>query len=183
MKKTVVLILLMLSLLSCSNDNDSNVQVTVPEGSIVLKIDGVETYFNVDAGATLQTIPWEGQTATKLSIRGKRNAEIDAENILIWFFVTPATEIDEGTYPDLDKQIYHFLELNADWNGDLYNYGSNRLIDNFYSSKSTIVRIDSLAQGVFSGNVAIGTGPAGVNQPPFYHKVTGGQFNVRITNQ
>lgn len=186
MKKIFIVTFCSIILLSCCKDDESDakININIPVGSIVGKIDGVETYFNTEAYATLDTIPWNfGQDAVKLSIKGKKTSDKNSENILIWFFVTPVREIDEGTYPDLNKQIYHFLEFNNQWNDNLYNYGSNRYVDEFYSSKSTIVRIDSLVQGVFSGNVGIGAGaPNSIEQPPLYHKITNGQFNVKIIN-
>lgn len=185
MKKIFILAILSLVSLSCCKDDeaDSKISITVPVGSIVGKIDGVETFFNTEAYATLDTIPWTfGQDAVKLSIKGKKNSNNNSENILIWFFVSPVREIDEGKYPDIKKQIYHYIEFNNLWNGNLYNYGSNRYVDEFYSSKSTIVRIDSIVQGVFNGNVGIGAGAEGIQQPPLYHKITNGQFNVKIIN-
>jgi hypothetical protein len=170
-------------MLGCGKEKEDKIKINIPVGSIVATIDGVEASFNTEAYATLDTIQWDfGQQAVKLSIRGKKDVSSNSENILIWFFVTPIKRIDPGTYPDLNKQIYHYLEFNNLWNGNLYNYGSNRYVDQFYSSKSTIVRIDSLVQGVFSGNAGIGAGAEGVQQPPLYHKITGGQFNVRIMN-
>jgi hypothetical protein len=185
MKKMFILSLCCLIFLSCSKDEESEKinNVNIPVGSIVGKIDGVETFFNQNAIATLDTIPWTfGREAVILSIKGKKTEENNSENILIWFFVTPVRKIDNGTYPDLDKQIYQYVELNNLWNGNLYNYGSNKFIDEFYSSTSTIIRNDTLVQGVFSGNVGIGAGAEGIQQPPLYHKITDGQFNVRLIN-
>lgn len=185
MKQIFILTFYSLIFLSCSEDEISKKKITVniPVGSIVAKIDGVETSFNQNAYATLDTIPWfSGHNAVKLSIKGTKNSEINSENILIWFFVSPEREIDAGTYPDLNKQIYNFLEFNNLWNGNLYNYGSGRSIDEFYSSTSTIIRNDTLVQGVFNGNVIIGAGAEGIQQPPLYHKITDGQFNVRLMN-
>lgn len=70
------------------------------------------------------------------------------------------------------------MEFNNIWRNDLYNYGSNRYVDKFYSSESTIIEIDSLVKGVFSGNVGIGAGAEGNEQPPLYHKIRNGQFNL-----
>ncbi|KFF02907.1 hypothetical protein [Flavobacterium reichenbachii] len=183
MKKIVIAAFCFIILLSSCNDEESDAKITIPVGSITAKIDGVETSFNTEAYATLDTIPWSfGTDAVKLSIRGKKTSADNSENILIWFFVTPVRKIDAGTYPDLNKQIYHYIEFNNLWNGNLYNYGSNRYGDEFYTSKSTILRIDSLVQGVFSGNIGIGAGASGVEQPPLYHKITDGQFNVKIMN-
>jgi hypothetical protein len=186
MKKIFIVLFCSVLLLSCCHDKESaaKINIDIPLGSIVGKIDGVDTFFNTEAYATLDTIHWTfGQDAVILSIKGKKTSKKKSENILIWFFVTPVKEIDEGTYPDLNKQIYHYVEFNNLWNGNLYNYGSNRYVDEFYSSTSTIVRIDSLVQGVFSGNVGIGAGaPNSIEQPPLYHKITNGQFNVKIIN-
>jgi hypothetical protein len=183
MKNIILLISCLIILSSCSGNDDDGPKVIIPVGSIVAKVDGVETHFDTDAYATLDTIPWNfAENAVKLSIMGKKTAGSDSENILIWFFVSPAKKIDTGIYPDLNKQVYQYLEFNNQWNGNLYNYGSNRYIDEFYSSKSTITRIYSIVQGVFSGNVGIGTGAEGNEQPPLYHKIRNGQFNVRIAD-
>ena len=183
--KEIFLISCLIIIVGCYKDNEKQdkINISIPVGSIVAKIDGAESYFNTEAYAILDTIPWDfGQQAVKLSIKGKKNSDSNSENILVWFFVTPVKQIDAGTYPDLNKQIYHYVELNNLWNGNLYNYGSNRYVEQLYSTKSTIVRIDSLVQGVFSGNVAIGVGASGVHQPPLYHKIIDGQFNVRVLN-
>ena len=167
--------------LGCSKDDDSQKipEINSPIGTITAEIDGVQTTFEIDAKAVIDTFFWSfGQEAVKLSISGKKSTAIHSENILIWFFVTPVKEIDEGRYPDLNKQIYRYLEYNHLWRNDLYNYGSNRYVDEFYSSESTIIEIDSIIKGVFSGNVGIGTGAAGNEQPPLYHKIRNGQFNL-----
>ena len=179
--KNLTLSIFALILLSCSNDDDSSINPTVdiPLGRIVAEIDGIETSFEFETKAIIDTIPWNfGQNAVKLSISGKKTNNNNSENILIWFFVTPEREIDEVTYPDLNKQIYHYLEFNNLWREDLYNYGSNRYVDEFYSSTSTIIKTDSIIQGVFSGNVGIGVGAIGDEQPPLYHKIRNGQFNL-----
>ena len=185
MRKSALFFITLISLISqsCHKESQNIPKITVPVGSIMANIDGVGTFFNNNAHATLDTIPWAFNTeALILSIKGNRNIDSNSENILIWFFVNPVKRIDAGTYPDLTKQIYQYVELNNLWKGDLYNYGSNRFVDNFYSSVSTIVKIDSIVQGVFNGNVGIGTGAVGIAQPPLYHKITCGQFNVRLTN-
>lgn len=183
-KKILIFILFIITAISCCKDDDGQEQINidVPLGTIITEIDGIERTFNIDAKAVFDTILWTFQrTAVKLSISGKSTDEIDAENILIWFFVTPVREIDAGTYPDLNKQIYHYIEFNREFNGELYNWGSNRTVEG-YDSTSTIIRNDSLIQGVFNGVVAIGAGP-NINepQPPLTYKMEKGIFNVRLT--
>ncbi|SOC80503.1 hypothetical protein SAMN06296241_2053 [Salinimicrobium sediminis] len=181
MKNIRILVIIVISFISCSKDDDDPdaSKVSVPIGSIAVEINGKTETFNVDTRAVIDTIPWSfGRNAVKLSISGKSTGDQNSENILIWFFVTPEREIDAGTYPDLEKQIYHFLEYNSDWRGDLYNYGSNRYVNEYYSSRSSITRIDSVIKGTFTGNLGIGTGAVGEEQPPRDYKMRNGQFNL-----
>ena len=181
MKRILIILLVSLIFLNCSKDDESNKipKVNIPIGTITAEIDGIQTTFDIQPKAVIDTIFWSfGQEAVKLSISAKKSNDIKSENILIWFFVTPVREIDKGKYPDLNKQVYHYLEFNNIWRNDLYNYGSNRYVDEFYSSESTIIEIDSLVKGVFSGNVGIGAGAEGNEQPPLYHKIRNGQFNL-----
>lgn len=179
MKKVIIFFVVTFVLFACYDNDSISKKVTVPIGTIACEIDGQQRTFNFGAKAVIDTIPWLlGQNAVKLSISGHMTEDNNSENILIWFFVSPEKEIDDGTYPDLNKQIYQYLEFNNVWREKLYNYGSNRYVDPFYSSRSTIFQIDSLITGVFSGNVGIGAGAIGFEQPPLYHKIRNGQFNL-----
>ena len=49
------------------------------------------------------------------------------------------------------------------------------------SSKATIVRNDSVVQGIFNGELIIGRGPSrDEQQVPLSHKVENGMFNVKV---
>ena len=184
MKKIFFLITLSILINGCCKDDseESNININIPLGTIVAKIDGIETTFNVEAIADTITIPWLSTgNAFRLDISGKNNISNNSKNIRIWFFATPAKVIDAGTYPDLNKQIYQFINFKNSWNNNLYEYQSNGSINAFYSSNATIVRNDSIVQGIFNGNVIIGAGaPNSVEQPPLYHKIENGMFNVRV---
>ncbi|MEJ1224072.1 hypothetical protein [Sediminicola sp. 1XM1-17] len=184
-KKNIFYLLLLYVLsISCSNDDDNSnqvINVDIPLGSIVAEIDGIERTFNIDSKAKLDTIPWIYQsTAVKLSISGKLENSSNSENILIWFFAFPVREIDQGTYPDLNKQIYQYLEYNSSWQDDLYNYQANGSGIEEYQSESTIIRIDSEVQGIFNGKVIIGAGAIGEEQPPLDFEIRNGKFNLTL---
>lgn len=183
-KKYIYLQIILLLFTGCDKDDDGlnyKNNINIPIGSIVAEINGVETTFNIDSKATLDTIDWSfSQTALKLSISGKVDNSPDSENILIWFFTVPVREIDEGTYPDLNKQIYQYLEYNSLWKDGLYTYKANAYGLEEYQSKSTLFRIDSVVQGIFNGKVIIGAGASGQEQPPLDFEIKNGQFHLRL---
>ena len=182
--KIFIFLGVLISIVACSKSDDDDNKINfndIPVGSIVAEINGIETTFSTDSKATLDTIDWTFyRTALKLSISGKMDNSPNSENIEIWFFTVPVRKIDEGTYPDLDKQIYQYLVYNSLWKDDLYNYQANAHGIEEYSSKSTIYKIDSLVQGTFNGKVIIGGGPAGEEQPPLDFEIKNGKFNLKL---
>jgi hypothetical protein len=177
-----IVVALVLLMTGCCKDRELDTHIIdIPLGSIVAEIDGVPKMYVVDAIARLDTVPGTfNRQAALLEIYAKESNHVDSESMLIQFYVQPARAIEEGTYPDLNKHIYQYLEFKREWRNNLYTYKSNTTVDNFYSSTSTITRVDSVIQGVFEGNVIIGVGAPGDEQPPTYHKIKKGKFNVSL---
>lgn len=167
---------------SCSKDDEDCLEnnITIPKGTVVADINGVTTTFTVNTEARIDTIPWSFiANAVKITIKGKQEGK-NAEHILLWFFASPAQEILPGTYPNKASRLVPFLEYNYKWQNQLYNYATNRSVDDFYSGSATIYQIGSEIKGTFNGNPSIGRGADGDEQPPFFHKITNGQFYLDL---
>ncbi len=174
----LIVLLLTIFIIGCRKHNKgkSDININIPVGTIIAKIDGIETTFNI--GAVADTVTEQFNYWSKiyrLEISGKNNTLANSQKIIIKFWARPVRVIDPGTYPDLNKQIYNYI----DYIRDTWIYRINGYEP--YLSKATIVRNDSLVQGVFSGKLIIGVGP-GINEPqqPIFHLVENGMFNVKV---
>ncbi len=173
-----IVLLLTTFIIGCRKHNkeESKISINIPVGTIVAKIDGIETTFNINAAADTVTEQFDFyRKIYRLEISGRNNALSNYKKIIIKFWAIPVRVIDNGTYPNLNKQIYNYI----DYIRDTWIYRVNGYEP--YLSKATIVRNDSLVQGIFSGKLIIGIGP-GINEPPqpLFHVVENGMFNVKV---
>ena len=174
-----IVLLLTIFIIGCRkhhHNSESKININIPVGTIVAKIDGIETTFNIDAVADTITEQFDFyRKIYRLEVSGRNNTLVNSKKIIIKFWAMPVRVIDNGTYPDLNKQIYNYI----DYIRDTWIYRINGYEP--YLSKATIVKNDSLVQGIFSGKLIIGLGP-GINEPPqpLFHVVENGMFNVKV---
>jgi hypothetical protein len=175
--KYFTILFLTLAFANCRKDNDKKKQINIniPVGTIVADIDGIKTTFNIEAIADTVTEQFDFYSKIfRMEISGKNNTLSNSQKINVKFWAKPVRVIDNGTYPDLDKQIYNYIDYIDKWTYSINGYEP-------YLSKGTIVRNDSIVQGTFSGKLIIGIGPgADQPQPPLSHNIENGMFNVRI---
>jgi hypothetical protein len=171
--KSILIYLLLLTVLlgACRKDKVDKTPVQV--GTIVADINGTKTTFNVDAIADTATSFFDfWRNSFILSITGTQDASSTPAKIKIWFMTVPASPIGPGTYTDLNKQIYAYVEFNKIWNYITSGYEP-------YSCKATIISIDSTVQGYFNGKLIVGADSTG-GQAPLSYTIKNGKFNVKI---
>lgn len=173
MMKQIVSILLLLTLLIAACRKEKIDKTPVAVGTIVADINGTKTTFNLNAIADTATSFFDfWRNSFILSVKGTQDAAATPAKIKIWFMVVPATPIGAGKYPDLNKQIYAYIDFKKIWNYSVNGYEP-------YTCKATITSIDSTVQGTFSGQVIVGVDSTG-GQAPLSYTIKNGKFNVKI---
>jgi hypothetical protein len=169
--RTILVILLTAFIGSCRKDKVD--KTPVPLGTIVADINGKKTIFNVNAVAdTVTTFFDYWHNAFILSVTGTEDAAITPAIIKVWFITTEASFIGPGTYTDLYKQVYAYIDFKRIWNYSVNGYEP-------YTCKTTITSIDSTVRGYFSGKVIVEEDSTG-GQAPVSYTIKNGKFNVRI---
>ena len=171
--KSVLSQLLLLAVLLGACGKDKVEKTHVPVGTIEADVNGTKTTFNVGAIADTATSFFDfWRNSFILSITGTQDALSTPATIKIWFITVPASPIGPGTYTDLNKQIYAYVEFKKIWNYIISGYEP-------YSCKATITSIDSTVQGYFNGKLIVGADSTG-GQAPLSYTIKNGKFNVKI---
>jgi hypothetical protein len=166
---------------SCSDSEETKPTRELAEGTIVAKIGGVETTFPVDAHAWVDTLKSVTGVPEKLKlIITAKNGKGLSKDFMLWFIVDTVRPIEKGVYPDLNIGRYHGIEYNDLWEGELYNYGSNRFIDKIYITEASVTRIDTVVEGVFDGTIAVFPSEMGDAKIPYTLEIKSGMFKVRM---
>jgi hypothetical protein len=174
MKSLLYLLLLIFFISACRKANlkDKVDNTPVPEGTIVADINGTKTTFNSGAIADTATSFFDfWRKSFILSVNGTQDSATTPAKIKIWFMTVPASPIGPGTYTDLNKQIYAYIDFKKIWNYSVQVYP--------YTCKASITSIDSTVQGTFYGQVIVGVASTG-GQAPLSYIIKNGKFNVRI---
>lgn len=145
----------------------------VPLGTIVAEINGTKTYFNVNAAADTITSSFDFyRNSFILSVIGAEDTSSKSTKIKVWFMTVPAQPVGTGTYDDLNKQIYVYIDFKKIWSYSVNGYEP-------YVCTATITSIDTTVQGYFSGKVIVGIDSTG-GQAPLSYTIKNGKFNVKI---
>jgi hypothetical protein len=171
--KQILLSALILTLFVSACRKEKVDKKPVPVDTIVADINGTKTTFNVGAIADTATSFFNfWRNSFILSITGTQDAAATPAKIKIWFMTVPATPIGPGTYTDLNKQIYAYIDFKKIWNYSVNGYAP-------YTCKAIITSIDSTVQGYFNGKVIVGIDSTG-GQAPLSYTIKNGKFNVRL---